>query len=63
MGDSFNTGCIVLKVVAFIINTVKVKLHVEAGGNLVGCSDHSPVRFLRHRGVPSFSGGVGGGSD
>ena len=31
MGDSFNTGCIVLKVVAFIINMVKVKLHVEEG--------------------------------
>lgn len=61
MDDSFNTGCIVLKVVAFIINTIK--LHMEAGGNLVGCSDHSPVRFLRHRGVPSFSGGIGGGSD
>lgn len=27
----FNTGCIVLKVMAFIINMVKVKLHVEAG--------------------------------
>lgn len=31
MGDSFNTGCIVLEVVAFFINMVKVKLHMEGG--------------------------------
>lgn len=62
MGDSFNTGWVVLQVVAFFTNMVKVKLHME-GGNLVGCSDQSPVRFLRHRGVPSFSGGAGGSSD
>lgn len=61
-GDSFNSGCIVLKVVAFFLNMAKIKLHVERGDS-VGCRDYPPVKFLRHRGVTLSLEGLGGGSD